>query len=177
MANKVTAYLALGSNIDDRMAFLAQAQDMLNINSKIEIIKASKIYETEPWPKEELPDDHPHMEKGQKWFLNQVIEVETALSPQDLAETIESIEQKIGRTKRENWGAREIDIDILLYGDQVIDTSDLQIPHRHIEDRQFVLVPLVEIALNLKDPMTGRKFSDILEEVKAKDDHKVTPFL
>ena len=177
MENKLTAYLSLGSNIDDRMAFLAQAETMLSANPKIEIVQASKVYETEPWPSDELPDDHPHMEKGQKWFLNQVIEMKTTLSPQELAETIESIEQKIGRSKRHHWGAREIDIDILLYGDQIIDSPDLEIPHRHIEDRQFVLVPLVEIAPNLKDPMTGRKFSEILEETKTKDDHKVSPFL
>ncbi len=177
MENKVTAYLALGSNIDDRMAFLAEAESILSSNPKIEITQTSKIYETEPWPKDNLPDDHPHMEKGQKWFLNQVIKVETSLSPQDLADFIESIEEKLGRTKRQHWGAREIDLDILLYEDQIIDSPELQIPHRHIEDRQFVLVPLVEIAPKLKDPMTGRTFSQILEEAKAKDDHKVTPFL
>lgn len=167
MENKVTAYLALGSNIDDRMVYLGQAESLLKKHSKIEILKASKIYETEPWPKE----------GGQKWFLNQVLEVETTLSPQELLSEAKSIEQIIGRTKREHWGAREIDIDILLYGDQIIDTPDLQIPHRHIEDRQFVLVPLVEIAPTLSDPMTNRKFSEILKEVQKKDDHKVTPFL
>ena len=177
MENRVTAYLALGSNIDDRMAFLAEAESMLSANPKIEITQTSKIYETEPWPKDNLPDDHPHMEKGQKWFLNQVIEIETSLSPQDLADLIESIEVKLGRTKREHWGAREIDLDILLYGDQIVDIPDLQIPHRHIEDRQFVLVPLVEIAPKLSDPMTGRSFAEILKEARAKDDHKVTPFL
>ena len=177
MENKIIAYLALGSNIDDRMAFLTLAKEALDANPKIEIIKDSKIYETEPWPRNELPNDHPHIEEGQKWFLNQVIEIETPLSPRELIEEAEAIEQKIGRTKREHWGAREIDIDILLYGDQIIDTPKLQIPHRHIEDRQFILVPLVEIAPNLKDPMTGRKFREILEEAKAKDDHKVTPFL
>lgn len=173
----MTVYLALGSNIDDRMAFLTKAENVLKTNPKIEIIKTSKVYETEPWPRKELPNDHPHIEEGQKWFLNQVLEIETSLSPQELLEEVKSIEQKIDRTKREQWGAREIDIDILLYGEQIIDTPELQIPHRHIEDRQFVLVPLVEIAPKIKDPMTGRKFSDILEETKAKDDHKVTPFL
>ncbi len=177
MANKIIAYLALGSNIDDRMDFLTQAKKYMDANSKIEIVKASRVYETEPWPKKELPNDHPHMEKGQKWFLNQVIEVETTLSPQDLMEKAQSIEQKVGRANSEHWAAREIDIDILLYGDQIIDTPELQIPHRHIQDRQFILRPLVEIAPKLTDPMTSRKFSEILEEVKAKDDHKVTPFL
>ncbi|MFH0838144.1 MAG: 2-amino-4-hydroxy-6-hydroxymethyldihydropteridine diphosphokinase [Patescibacteria group bacterium] len=177
MANKVIAYLALGSNIDDRLAFLAQAEDMLKKNPKIEIIRSSKIYETEPWPRKELPNDHPHMEEGQKWFLNQVISIKTTFSPAGLLKAVKAIEQKIGRTKTEHWGPREIDIDILLYGDQLVDTPDLHIPHRHIEDRQFVLVPLVEIAPDLTDPMTGRKFNEILKDAKTKDAHQVTPFL
>lgn len=177
MENKTAAYLALGSNIDDRMAFLAQAESMLAANPKIELLKSSKVYETEPWPRGELPDDHPNTEKGQQWFLNQVVQIETLLSPQELMKVTQDVEQQVGRVSRTHWGAREIDIDILLYGDQIIDTPGLEIPHRHMEDRQFVLVPLVEIAPELKDPMTGRRFSEILDEAKAKDDHKVTPFL
>jgi 2-amino-4-hydroxy-6-hydroxymethyldihydropteridine diphosphokinase len=149
------------------MAFLVKAENMMRAHPKIKILKASRIYETEPWPEE----------KGEKWFLNQVIEIETSLSPDKLLKEVQDIEQKIGRIRREHWGAREIDIDILLYGDRIIDTPDLEIPHRHLEDRQFVLVPLVEIAPDLTDPMTDRKFKNILEEVKTKDSHKVTPFL
>ena len=96
---------------------------------------------------------------------------------QELLEEVKSIEVKIGRTKREHWGPREIDLDILLYGDQFIDLPNLQIPHRHIEDRQFVLIPLLEIAPDLKDPVTDQKFSEILKETQKKDNHKVTPFL
>jgi len=184
MENKLVAYLSLGSNIDDRMAFLGKAEKMLKAHPKIKILKASKIYETEPWPKKVVPNlarseggGHPHAEKGEKWFLNQVLEVETSLVPDKLLKEVQTIEHKIGRIKREHWGPREIDIDILLYGDQIIDTPDLQIPHRHMEDRQFVLVPLVEIAPHLIDPMTGRKFAAILKEVKSKDTHEVTPFL
>ncbi|MBN2307210.1 2-amino-4-hydroxy-6-hydroxymethyldihydropteridine diphosphokinase [Candidatus Peregrinibacteria bacterium] len=177
MANKVIAYLALGSNVGDRMAFLTKAREALIKSKKIEIIKSSKIYETEPWPRNKLPNDHPHEEGGQKWFLNQVIEIETTLSPQELIQEAGAIEERIGRIVRGSWGAREIDIDILLYAGEIMDTPDLQIPHRHIQDRQFVLVPLVEIAPDLIDPMTHRKFSDMLEEIKIRDDHKVIPFL
>lgn len=177
MANKVVVYLALGSNIDDRMAFLTKAKKELNANSKIEIVKASKVYETEPWPRNELFKDHPHEEGGQKWFLNQVIQIETSLSPQEMVEVGRDIERKTGRKEHEHWGDREIDIDVLLYGDQIIDTPKFQIPHRHMQDRQFVLTPLVEIAPDLRDPITGHKFSSILEKVKEIDDHKVTPFL
>ena len=162
-------YLSLGSNIDDRMAFLAKAESMLNAHADIKMTQNSKIYETEPWPKEG--------EHGQKWFLNQVIKIETDLSPQDLVAEMEKIEKELGRTEKHHLGPREIDIDILLYDDQIIDTPELTIPHRHIEDRQFVLVPLVEIAPDLIDPMTQRSFKNILAETKEKDDHKVTPFL
>lgn len=171
------AYLALGSNIDDRLAFLAEAETMLSSNTDIEILQASKVYETQPWPKEDHDHDHPHAEGGRKWFLNQVIKISTKLSPQELLAVTQAIEEEIGRTEKHHWGPREIDIDILLYGDQILDSPELHIPHRHIEDRQFVLVPLVEIAPDLMDPMTKRNFKQILEEAKAKDDHKVTPFL
>jgi len=168
MANRVTAYLALGSNIGDRMAFLSQAEAALRVNPAIEITKASRVYETEPWPDKE---------KSRFWFLNQVLEIETTLTPDKLLQEAKAIEKKLGRIKTEPWGDREIDIDILLYNGEVIDTPDLQIPHRHIQDRLFVIVPLTEIAPHLKDPLTGRTFSEILTETRRKDDHKVTPFL
>jgi len=177
MANKITAYLGIGSNMDDRMTFLAKVENMLNKNPKITIIKVSRVYETEPWPKNAFIDNHPNEEEGQKWFLNQVIQIETALSPQELMVFTREIEHKMGRKRHGHWGDREIDIDVLLYGDQIIDAPECQIPHRHMQDRQFVLIPLVEIAPNLIDPTTGHKFSSILEKVREVDDHKVTSFL
>lgn len=177
MANKVTAFLALGSNVGDRMAFLAKAREMLSENSGIKILKASKVYETEPWPKDPNHDGHPHKESGRKWFLNQVIQIETTFSPQELVQLGRKTEKEVGRTQHEHWGDRELDVDVLLYGDQMIDTPEFQIPHRHMQDRQFVLVPLVEIAPDLVDPLTGHKFSAILKNVQEYDDHKVTPFL
>ncbi|MDH5596622.1 MAG: 2-amino-4-hydroxy-6-hydroxymethyldihydropteridine diphosphokinase [Candidatus Peregrinibacteria bacterium] len=172
-----TAYLSLGSNIDDRMAHMAEAESMLNAHEGITISKTSQVYETEPWPNEHHPDDHPHKEGGKKWFLNQVIQIETELSPQQLLEATQAIEKQMGRTQKHDWAPREIDIDILLYADQIIDEPDLEIPHRHMEDRQFILVPLLEIDPDLIDPMTGRPFKEILEEVKKKDSHKVSSFL
>jgi len=172
-----TSYLSLGSNIDDRMAFLVKAEAILSDNKNINIVKSSKVYETEPWPKENHSKQHPHHEGGQKWFLNQVIKIETDLSPQKLLELNEEIEKEIGRTEKDHWGPREIDVDILLYNDLVIESPELQIPHRHMHDRQFILVPLIEIAPDLKDPSNGKTFSDILEEIRKEDSHKVTPFL
>ncbi len=177
MENKIIAYIALGSNIGDRLDFLNQARELLNQNSKIDIVKKSKIYETEPWPKNDCDKEHPKNEAGQKWFLNQVLEIETSLSPQDLLKLAKKIEKKLGRIQRSHWSKREIDIDILLYANQIIDSPDLQIPHRHIEDRLFVLKPLVEIVPQLKDPITNRLFSTILKKLEIKDEHRVIEFL
>lgn len=171
------AYLALGSNVNDRMAFLAQAESMINSHGGVSIVKTSSVYETEPWPKENHDGDHPHDEKGQTWYLNQVIQVETTLSPQELVKAAGDIERQIGRTQSHKWGPREIDVDVLLYEDQIIDAPEIEIPHRHMRDRQFVLVPLVEIAPDLKDPVTKNTFKHILDMVKKIDDHKIIPFL
>lgn len=174
MTNKKTfAYLSLGSNIDDRMAHLSAAEEKLENHPQIQIIKKSKIYETEPWP-HSTDHDHPEGEAGQMWFLNQAIQIETDLEPQELLRFIQTIESDIGRTKKHHWGPREIDIDILLYGDSVFESSELTIPHRHMNDRQFVLVPLVELDPHLKDPVSGKAFKGILDVMD--DQHKVIPY-
>ena len=165
----VKAYLSLGSNKGDRMAHLAAAEEKLENHLHVKILKKSKIYETEPWPLHEVEEaderEFPKAEKGQKWFLNQVIQIETNLSPQEFLSFIQSIESDIGRTKKHHWGHREIDIDILLYGNKVIELPELTIPHRHMNDRQFVLVPLLEIEPHLKDPVSGKTYKYILENI------------
>lgn len=173
---KVTAYLSFGSNIGDRMAYLSDAEQELANNSDIKIVCKSRIYETQPWPlhKIELGEGHPEKEEGQRWFLNQVIKITTTLSPQDLLLAIEKIESEIGRTSKHHWGPREIDIDILLFDKLVIDSDELVIPHRHLNDREFVLVPLLEIEPDLKDPLSGKTFKSILKNIK--DKHKVESY-
>lgn len=173
----VLTYLSLGSNMGDRMVYLADSVERLKKNSKISIIKKSKIYETEPWPLHDIQNGqkHPVKEDGQMWFLNQVVQIETKLNPMELLSAIEKIESDIGRTKKHNWGPRAIDIDILLYGNEVIESSELTIPHRHICDRQFVLIPLIEIEPNIKDPVSGKAFKSILKNIK--DKHKVESYL
>jgi len=173
---KVTVYLSLGSNMGDRMAHLADAEEKLANNPNIRILCKSKIYETEPWPLHDIEDEseHPEKEKGQMWFLNQVIKIETILSPQKLLSDIEEIESDIGRTSKHHWGAREIDIDILLYGNEVFESPELIIPHRHLSDRQFVLIPLLEIEPDLKDPLSGKTYKSILKNIK--DKHKVESY-
>lgn len=178
---KLTAYLSLGSNMGDRMDYMSAAKEKLADHPEIDIVTESKIYETEPWPhttrKRKYPDDKtgPESESGSNWFLNQVVKIETSLEPDDLLEEVEQMEKDLGRTKKNNIGPREIDIDILLYNNEIVDFPHLQIPHRHIMDRRFVLEPLVELDPSLKDPRSGQMYRYVLENLE--DDYEVTPFL
>ncbi len=144
----VTCYLGLGSNIGDRGANLAEAVQRLAQIPAVEIVRTSSIYETAPVGPQDQPD-----------FFNQVVQAEVNCTPRQLLELVQGIEQKMGRVHTRRWGERIIDIDVLLYGDETIDESDLQIPHPRMLARQFVLVPLAEIApdLVLSD---GRRAAD-----------------
>lgn len=174
-----SVYLSLGSNVGDRMLQLSAAEEKIAGHPRIRIEKLSKVYETEPWPLHEVADtgsrEHPHAEEGQQWFLNQVIQIETDLEPLELLAAFQSIEEELGRTEKHHWGDREIDIDLLLYDKEIIDLPNLTIPHRHMADRQFILVPLLELDSSLSDPVSGKSYQSILESIK--DDHKVTSFL
>ena len=133
-------YLALGTNIGDRERNLKTAKD--EMLSEATIVKESSIYVTPPWGYADQPD-----------FLNQVIEVSTQLEPLPLLHFLKDIENRMGRKKLIRNGPRLIDLDILFYGDRVVDIDDLQIPHPRMEGRTFVLVPLSEIAPDLIHPM------------------------
>ncbi len=162
--NNTIVYLSLGSNIEDRVRYLSSAVDSLKNNPYITVLKQSKIYETEPWPK-----------KDQTWFLNQVIKIETSLNPQELLDVTQNIEKGMGRESKGDLSDRTIDIDILLFDNEIIDLPNLQIPHRHMNDRQFVLIPLIEIEPELKDPITSKKYELILKNIKV--EHKVRQYL
>ncbi|MGD9677826.1 MAG: 2-amino-4-hydroxy-6-hydroxymethyldihydropteridine diphosphokinase [Vulcanibacillus sp.] len=130
--NKV--FLGLGSNIGDRYKILHEAVESLLENPNIELQNWSSIFETEPFGYREQPD-----------FLNMVIEISTNLEPLELLEYINKVEEKHERKRVIHWGPRTIDIDILLYGNEVIKSKKLQIPHPLIRQRLFVLIPLAEI--------------------------------
>lgn len=153
------------------MEYLKSAEKKLNNHPNIKILQLSQIYETEPWHVHE--GENP--ESGQDWFLNQVLKIETSLSPEELLHETQTIEMELGRSEKGTMAPREIDIDILIYDTDVIDSDHLQIPHRHMTDRQFILIPLLEIEPELKDPVSGRPYQGILDDVE--EDHKVTPFL
>jgi len=156
----VKAYLALGSNLGKREEFIREAIKKLE---KLGKLRCSSIYETAPWGV-----------KNQPHFLNVVCALETWLSPQELLNEIKRIEIKLGRKARERWGPREIDIDILLYEDRIIETETLTIPHPYLRERRFYLVPLCEIAPDVKDPITGLTTKELLE--RCKDTEEVKPW-
>ncbi len=176
--SKTTAFLSLGSNVGDRMAHLAMAEEKLENHPNIKILKKSEVYETEPWPLhgiEGAPDDvHPVSEEGELWFLNQVVKIETDIAPLELLDVCQGIESDIGRSPAHKWGPREIDVDILLFGQEVVDLPELTIPHHHLNDRQFVLVPLLEVEPQLKDPVSGKTYKYFLKNIK--DSHKVEQY-
>jgi 2-amino-4-hydroxy-6-hydroxymethyldihydropteridine diphosphokinase len=146
--------LHLGSNMDDRLGFLSQA--ILLLEEKIgKILKKSSIYETEAWGV-----------KGQDDFLNQAILLSTKLEPKQLLNATQDIENQLGRRKEEQWGSRVIDIDILAYGSKIIKTESLTIPHPLISQRNFVLVPFMEIEPYLILPGFELNIEELYEQSK-----------
>jgi 2-amino-4-hydroxy-6-hydroxymethyldihydropteridine diphosphokinase len=142
----VTAYIALGSNLGDRHAMIQRALDALRSHAEIAVIKVSDIIETEPVGPPE-----------QSRYLNAAAELRTSLSPRGLLEACLKIERDLGRdrTLAARWGPRVIDIDLLLYSDLQMDESGLKIPHPAMHEREFVLVPLAQIAPTVLHPVMG----------------------
>ena len=143
-------FLGLGSNVGDRISYILKAIE--EIHKYIgKVVVASTVYESKPWGVED-----------QKDFLNCVVEIRTSFCPLNLLKKIKTLEKSLGRKERFRWGPREIDVDILLYGSRRLYTKDLTIPHPRIKERDFVLVPLIEIDPLLKDPESGRPYSSFL---------------
>jgi 2-amino-4-hydroxy-6-hydroxymethyldihydropteridine diphosphokinase len=144
-------YLILGSNLNDREMSIQRAIESIE-QSIGPVLQKSSIYETEPWG---YVDD--------KYFLNQVIKAKTNLTPLEILEKIKSLEQAMGRMKSTTrYAAREIDIDILFYDDQIVDLPELSIPHREIQNRKFVLIPMAEIAEELVHPVLLKNIGELL---------------
>ncbi len=156
------AYVALGSNMGDRLAFLRSALTALHGAEQVELISVSDAYETEP----QGYTDQAH-------FLNAACSVHTSLPPQTLLELLQQIENDHQRQRHIHWGPRTLDLDLLLYGEQKWDTHSLTLPHPHICQRDFVLVPLCQIAPQLLHPQSGRPFTSYLRELDASPLHPV----
>lgn len=140
--SEVTAYIALGSNLGSRLHYLRAAATALEAHPKIHITGYSHIYET-------APVGGP---AGQGAFLNAVIRLNTTLTARELLDTLLSIERVQGRQRIEQWGPRTLDLDLLLFGEEVIHDPDLTIPHPRSAERNFVLVPLCNLAPDLIIP-------------------------
>ena len=155
-------FLSLGSNIGDRLSNIQQAVSSLSINSRINVLKTSSFYETEPWGNKEQP-----------WFLNAAIALDTDMSPVELLEYCQNIENQLGRLRKEGekWGERAIDIDILMYDDKIISNAPtLIIPHPLLHLRAFVLVPMLEVKADLVHPVFKKTISDLYDELDNPED-------
>lgn len=147
-----TVYLALGSNLGNRLANLKNA--ISNFTPQLDVKKKSPVYETPPWGYADQPK-----------FLNQVVMAETYLEPQDLLDHLKRLEVVLGREPTFQNGPRLIDVDILFYDDVVIDSPPLQIPHPRLHQRGFVLVPLHDLAPELIHPILQKPISELLLDV------------
>lgn len=144
-------YLLLGTNLGNKSNNLRKVIELLVAN-RIAIRRESSIYETAAWGIEDQPS-----------FLNQVIEIETARTPERLLELTQEIERTMGRVRIEKWGERLIDIDILYYGDTILNQEGLVIPHPEIQNRKFTLAPLVEVAPEFVHPLLLSSQKELLD--------------
>jgi len=142
-------FLLLGSNLGDRFCFLKDAIALIEKNIA-PIVKISSVYETEAWGKTDEPN-----------YLNQVVMIKTDLPPETILQKILEVERSLGRERKERWGSRTIDIDILFYGDQIIAQENLTVPHPRLHLRRFTLEPLVEIDPDIFHPVLKQKVVEL----------------
>jgi 2-amino-4-hydroxy-6-hydroxymethyldihydropteridine diphosphokinase len=157
-----TAWLLTGGNMDRRSENLERAYGLIAEHCG-EIIHASRVYETAAWGREDQPP-----------FLNQALEISTALTPLQLLDKTLHIEKILGRRRKEKYGPRIIDIDILFYNDDILNEPTLKVPHPHLAGRRFVLVPLAEIAPALIHPVLHKSIPELL--ARCPDQLPVTIF-
>jgi len=149
------AYVGLGSNIEPRDKYIERALNLLSGHARIEVQKVSSIYETEAVGGP----------SGQKKYLNAVCRIRTDLAPEALLDVLQDIEQQLGRKRQVRWGPRTIDLDILLFGQQIIATDRLVVPHALMHQRRFVMQGLAEIAPEAMHPILQMSAQTILESL------------
>ena len=156
----ITAYIALGSNLGDRAANLASAVAKLRQTPEVEVVRVSSSLENAAVGG---PDDSPP-------FLNAAVEVRTTLGAHALLNRLLEIERELGRQRREKWEPRVIDLDLLLYGDHVLSSQELIVPHPLMHERRFVLEPLAEIAPDVMHPTLQMSVAGLLENLNVTTD-------
>jgi 2-amino-4-hydroxy-6-hydroxymethyldihydropteridine diphosphokinase len=152
-----TVYIGFGSNVGDRVDFCDRAVTLLSLLPHSQVTGISLLYETEPV--------HDHAQPGDGWFLNGVVQLETDITPRSLLTVLREIERSLGRDDDHRSGPRTIDLDILFYGDRLINDADLVVPHPRLHDRRFVLMPLNELDPLLIHPSLQRTAAQLLAEV------------
>lgn len=151
------AFVGLGSNLGEREALIRQALDELAALPDTTLIRVSSLYDTEPVGEIEQPR-----------FLNAVAMLDTELTARRLLWNLQRIEARLGRTRTQRWGPRTMDLDLLLFGDQVIEEEDLRLPHPELARRAFVLIPLVELEPGLVIPPSGLTVVQLLARLEHK---------
>jgi 2-amino-4-hydroxy-6-hydroxymethyldihydropteridine diphosphokinase len=157
------SYLLIGGNLGDPLGNLAQAREYIG-GSAGRVILASSLWQTAAWGLTGQPD-----------FLNQALLIETLLEPIVLMDVLLDIEIRMGRVRQEKYGPRKIDIDVLFYGEMVIDLPRLRVPHPELPNRRFALAPMAEIAPGLVHPVLHRTIRDLLAECADRGDVKKIP--
>ena len=155
-----TAFLLLGTNLGDRSRQLQSGREKLGRAGDLRAI--SRVYQTEPWGLQ-----------GQPEFWNQAVQLQTNLNPETLLAVLKEIELECGRISQVRWGPRELDIDIMAYGELILKTDILRIPHPRMKERRFALIPLLEIAPDWRDPESGKKISQLISECPDQLDVKL----